>query len=52
MPESDKELHSLIGASSSERWLHCPGSVRLYAMIPDRRETIYAATGTAAHDVC
>lgn len=52
MPGSDKELHSLIGASSSERWLHCPGSVRLYAMIPDRRETIYAATGTAAHEVC
>jgi len=50
MPE--KEVHSFIGASSAERWLHCPGSVRLYAQLPERHETSYAATGTAAHQVC
>lgn len=52
MPGSDKELHSLIGASSAARWIACPGSVRLYAQLPRRPETIYAATGTAAHEVC
>jgi len=46
------EKHSLIGASSAERWMNCPGSVRLYAQLIERRTTEYAATGTAAHEVC
>ena len=50
MPE--KELHSHIGASSAYRWINCPGSVRLYAQLPARRATEYAATGTVAHALC
>jgi hypothetical protein len=48
----DKEVHSFIGASSAARWIRCPGSVRLYKQLPERHETIYAATGTAAHEMC
>lgn len=48
----DREVHSLIGASSSERWLACPGSVRLYKQLPERHATEYAATGTVAHALC
>lgn len=48
----DREVHSLIGASSAERWLHCPGSVRLYKQLPERESTEYAATGTVAHSLC
>lgn len=47
-----REVHSDLGASSSHRWLHCPGSVRLYRQLPERHETEYAATGTAAHEMC
>ena len=43
--------HSFIGASSAHRWMNCPGSVRLYASLPERRTTEYALTGTAAHEV-
>lgn len=50
MPE--KELHSHIGASSAYRWINCPGSVRLYAQLPARHATEYAATGTVAHALC
>lgn len=41
--------HSRIGASSSERWLECPGSVPLSEQAPDQRSSIYADEGTAAH---
>ena len=44
--------HSYIGASSAARWLACPGSVRLYKELTQRRATIYAATGTVAHELC
>lgn len=44
--------HSYIGASSAARWLACPGSVRLYKQLTQRRATIYAATGTVAHELC
>ena len=44
--------HSYIGASSAARWLACPGSVRLYKGLTQRRATIYAATGTVAHELC
>lgn len=46
------EAHSNIGASSAHRWMNCPGSVRLYDQLTVRRTTEYAATGTAAHEVC
>lgn len=44
--------HSYIGASSAARWLACPGSVRLYKQLASRKATIYAATGTVAHEIC
>lgn len=41
--------HSVLSASSAERWLVCPGSVRLSNGIEDRETSLYAAEGTAAH---
>lgn len=46
------EVHSHIGASSSHRWMNCPGSVALYGQLTERRTTEYALTGTLAHLVC
>lgn len=42
--------HSILGASSSPRWLNCPGSPRLLKSVP-RRDSIYAQQGTAQHTV-
>src|SRR3990172_2899479 len=42
--------HSPLGPSSSERWMNCPGSVRLTASISDPTSG-YAEEGTAAHTV-
>lgn len=42
--------HSLVGASSCQRWWNCPGSVALLKKIPEEKETsIYADEGTVAH---
>jgi hypothetical protein len=43
--------HSLLGASSAHRWLNCPGSFRLSQTAPHRPPSIYAATGTLAHEM-
>lgn len=43
-------LHANLGASSSKRWMSCPGSVALSAGIPDKG-SVYATEGTAAHDL-
>jgi hypothetical protein len=47
-------LHSKLGASSSHRWMHCPGSVRLIEALKlaDDEESDgseFAARGTLAH---
>lgn len=42
--------HSILGASSSHRWLNCPGSVRLSAGMP-KTSSKYAEEGTAAHEL-
>ena len=40
--------HSILGPSSSERWMNCPGSV----LAPGAAgQTKYAAEGTAAHEL-
>jgi len=45
--------HSTIGASSSDRWINCPGSVQLIDKLNLPSESsVYAAEGTAAHFVC
>lgn len=40
--------HSHVGASSADRWMNCPGSVRLSENIASST-SLYAAEGTAAH---
>ena len=40
--------HSILGASSADRWMHCTPSARLTADMADE-ESVYAAEGTAAH---
>lgn len=40
--------HSRLGASSSYRWMRCPGSIRMTADITDEG-SYYAKEGTAAH---
>lgn len=42
--------HALLGASSAERWLNCPPSVRLCEDLPDTASE-YAAAGTLAHAI-
>ena len=44
--------HSLVGASSCERWWNCPGSNALIATLPTPPNTKYAAEGTVAHALC
>lgn len=42
--------HSHLGASSSERWMACPGSIKLSHGI-ERQSSSYAAEGSAAHQL-
>ena len=41
--------HAVLGPSSAERWMNCPGSVALCANCPPAPANIYAAEGTVAH---
>lgn len=44
--------HSSLGASSSKRWMNCPGSIRLIAQLApeeQNRGSVYAREGNAAH---
>lgn len=41
--------HSRLGASSTHRWMNCPGSVALLATLPTPPSSAYAAEGTTAH---
>lgn len=43
--------HSILSASSSERWLNCPPSARLCEVYEDKGSD-YAAEGTDAHALC
>jgi hypothetical protein len=43
--------HSILGASSSKRWINCPGSVALTEAVGKDTTTKYAAEGTVAHEV-
>ena len=42
--------HAVLGASSSERWMACPGSVRMSHGRPDDT-SVYAIEGSAAHEL-
>lgn len=41
--------HAILGASSSKRWMSCPGSVRMTSSLPPSPSSKYAELGTAAH---
>lgn len=47
--EDGKKLHAKFSASGSERWLNCPGSVRLSEKAPKQVDSRHAAEGTDAH---
>jgi hypothetical protein len=44
------EQHALLGASGSERWLHCTRAPRLEAQFPESTST-YAEAGRVAHSI-
>lgn len=44
-------LHAKFSASGSDRWLKCPGSIRLSEGVPESRSSGAALEGTKAHAV-
>jgi len=46
----EHRAHATLGASSSHRWMNCPGSIRLSEGAPSRSSR-YADEGTAAHQL-
>lgn len=44
------KAHAKYSASGSERWLGCPGSLKLSSTVPVPPESKYAAEGTRAHE--
>ena len=42
------EIHAILSASSSKRWLNCTPSARLEQNFPNE-SSVYAEEGTAAH---
>ena len=49
---TERPVHSPLGASSAERWMKCPGSVALIAMLqmPPSDEPDFTKDGHAAHE--
>ena len=43
--------HKRFAASAAERWMNCPGSIRLCESIPEPPPTSYALEGTQAHEI-
>jgi len=50
MKNHNERAHSTLGASSTYRWMNCPGSVRLCEGVPNRTSS-YAEEGTMAHEL-
>lgn len=48
---SEPKQHARYAASSSDRWLNCPGSVQLSDGAPDQEESAAAEEGTRAHEL-
>lgn len=43
--------HATFSPSAAHRWIRCPGSIKASADLIERRTSLYAAEGTAAHEV-
>lgn len=43
--------HARLAPSAAERWIHCPGSVRISEDLPEPQSSSYADEGTLAHSV-
>jgi hypothetical protein len=43
--------HSVVGASSADRWMNCKGSNNLIKLAPPQGESSYAAEGTCSHEL-
>lgn len=52
MREAPRPAHSPLGASGAERWMNCPGSVRLLQLLnmDESDEPDYRREGTAMHE--
>ena len=50
MADHTARAHSTLSASSSHRWMACPGSIRMSAGLESRTNS-FAAEGTAAHQL-
>lgn len=48
--DNTQKAHAKFGASSSERWLACPGSISLSMKAPPGRDSPYAIEGTRGHE--
>lgn len=53
MQVTELPAHSKLGASSTHRWFHCPGSVAAIEAMGDgaRKSSSFADDGTLAHDI-
>lgn len=53
MPEVALPAHSKLGASSTHRWFHCPGSVKMIEALGAgaSKSSEFAEQGTLAHDI-
>ena len=49
MKQPEKKLHAKYSASGSERWLNCPGSIKLAMKAPPSVDSVYSIEGTNAH---
>jgi len=45
------ESHALLSASSSAKWLSCPGALALESKLPKQTGSSYSREGTAAHSL-
>lgn len=45
-----KKTHAKLSASGAERWLNCPGSIKLSEGMPEQPESAAALEGTKAHE--
>lgn len=43
--------HAVVSPSAAERWMECPGSIKLGKLFPDSTSD-YADEGTLAHELC